>query len=120
MASLLLFMSCTSSQNISGGEAIKNAIKGTWTIKYETCCGRNAVTTYGGNKTITFNIKKGTYKIADTSTATERGNFTMDTENEMGTMIKIGDKFPAIIRIQDGELIIDRGYMDLNKEVYTR
>jgi hypothetical protein len=116
----ILLASCSSPKNAQNGDDIKNDIKGTWKIYYETCCGRTSQTTFGGNKTIKFNTKKSTYVYTDNETVTKKGKYVIKLDQEIGDMIQMDDNFPAIIRIEEGKLIIDKGYMDLNIEVFQR
>ena len=117
----ILFASCTSSKGAKKGEDIDNEIKGTWKIYYETCCGRTSKTTFGGNKTIQFNTKKMTYTYLNNDGGDiQKGHYKIQHHEEMGDMIILDDNFPAIIRIEEGKLFIDRGYMDLKTEVFQR
>ena len=116
----ILFSSCSSPKNAHNGEDIKNDIKGTWTIYYETCCGRTSKTTYGGNKTIKFNTKKSTYVYSENEKVIQKGKYKIKIDEEIGDMIHMDDNFPAIIRIEEEKLYIDRGYMDLKIKVFQR
>lgn len=116
----ILFSSCSSPKSAQNGEDIKNDIKGTWKIYYETCCGRTSQTTYGGNKTIKFNTKKSAYVYSENEKVIQKGKYEIKLDQEIGDMIQMDDNFPAIIRIEEGKLYIDRGYMDLKIEVFQR
>ena len=116
----ILFSSCSSPKNAQNGEDIKNDIKGTWKIYYETCCGRTSKTTYGGNKTLKFNTKKSTYEYSENESVIQKGHYEIKLDQEIGDMIQMDDKFLAIIRMEEGKLFIDRGYMDLKTEVFQR
>ena len=116
----ILFSSCSSPKNTQNGEDIKNDIKGTWKIYYETCCGRTSKTTYGGNKTLKFNTKKSTYEYSENESVIQKGHYEIKLDQEIGDMIQMDDNFPAIIRMEEGKLFIDRGYMDLKTEVFQR
>ena len=117
----ILLASCSSPKNAQNGDDIKNDIKGNWKIYYETCCGRTSQTTFGGNKTIQFNTKKSTYTYIDNSGGViQKGKYEIKIDEEIGDMIHMDDNFPAIIRIEEGKLYIDRGYMDLKIEVFQR
>ena len=50
----------------------------------------------------------------------QKGHYKIQHHEEMGDMIILDDNFPAIIRIEEGKLFIDRGYMDLKTEVFQR
>ncbi len=115
----ILFSSCSSSKSAQNGDDIAKDIQGKWKIYYETCCGRTSQTTFGGNKTLQFNTKKSTYTYIDNGSIIQ-GHYTIELQQEIGDMIKMDDNFPAIIRIEEGKLYIDRGYMDLKTEVFQR
>lgn len=115
----LFSLHCKSTKDVRNSDEIASAIKGEWKIDHEVCCGRNAKTTYGGNKSIHFNTKKSTYTIYDGDKIEQQGNYTLESQ-EMGTMIKLKEGYPAIIRITEGKLFIDWSYMDLRREVYKR
>lgn len=116
----ILFSSCSSPKNTQNGEDITNDIKGTWKIYYETCCGRTSKTTYGGYKTLKFNTKKSTYEYSENESVIQKGHYEIKLDQEIGDMIQMDDNFPAIIRMEEGKLFIDRGYMDLKTEVFQR
>ena len=116
----ILFSSCSTTKNTQNGEDIKNDIKGTWKIYYETCCGRTSKTTYGGNNTLKFNTKKSTYEYSENESVNQKGHYEIKLDQEIGDMIQMDDNFPAIIRMEEGKLFIDRGYMDLKTEVFQR
>lgn len=114
-----LSFQCSSTKNISEQDQLASAIKGTWVIDHEVCCGRTSATTYGGNKSIQFDTKKSTYTIYNGSTIEKQGKYSLSTQ-EPGTMIRLDERSPAILRITDGKLYIDWSYMDLKREVYKR
>lgn len=116
---IVLLFQCTSTKNISEQDKLASVIKGTWVIDHEVCCGRISATTYGGNKSIQFNTKKSIYTIYNGSTIEKQGQYSLSTK-EIGTMIQLDDRMPAILRITDGKLFIDWSYMDLRREVYKR
>ncbi|HUH74319.1 MAG TPA: hypothetical protein VLZ75_07910 [Chitinophagales bacterium] len=116
----ILLSSCSSPKNAQNGEDIKNSIKGTWKIYYETCCGRTSQTTFGGNKTLKFNTKKSTYVYSENESVIQKGHYEIKMDEEIGDMIYMDDNFPAIIRMEEGKLFIDKGYMDLKTEVFQR
>ncbi len=115
----LFSLHCKSAKDVRNSDELSSAIKGKWKIDHEVCCGRNSKTTYGGNKSIHFNTKKSIYTIYNGSKVEQQGNYTLESK-ELGTMIKLKDGYPAIIRITEGKLFIDWSYMDLRREVYAR
>lgn len=115
----MLMMSCATVKNATEVEELSTAIKGEWKIEYEECCGRTSSTTYGGSSSIRFNVKKSTYTIYDGDVEKENGTYSI-FKGERGAMINLGEKHPAFLYIEDGKLHIDRGYMDLDKKVYTK
>lgn len=115
----MLIMSCATVKNATEVEELSSAIKGEWKIEYKVCCGRTASTTYGGNTSIRFNVKKSTYVIFEGDVVKEKGSYSI-FKDEIGSMIKMDESFPAIIRIEDGMLYIDRSYMDLERKVYSK
>gem|GEM_PF-6820282 len=114
-----LLLNCSGS-NQSGGQNQPLNIKGTWTVSKIVCCGRNAATTYGGSREISFNTKKGTYKIYEYGKLEDSGTYTLTKDERIGDMIRLGEKFPANIYLKGNELVLDWGYMDLATETYTR
>lgn len=115
----LFMMNCASVKNASEIDKLSSAIKGEWKIEYTECCGRTSATNYGGNASIRFNVKKSTYTIYEGEVVISKGSYTLE-KGEIGTMIKMDERFPAIIYIEEGKLYVDRGYMDLERKVYTR
>lgn len=114
-----LSMNCAKVKNARDLDVLSKAIKGQWNINYKECCGRTSSITYGGKESIRFNVKKSIYTLYEGDSIVSTGKYTMET-TEIGTMIKMENSFSAIVRIEDGNLLIDRSYMDLERKVYSK
>lgn len=114
-----VMMSCSTVKNATEQNELSKALQGEWMIDHEICCGRNSSVSYGGNSSIKFNTKKSTYTIFNGNHAIQKGSYSL-SKGEIGTMIKMDESFPAIIRIEEGMLYIDRSYMDLERKVYSK
>lgn len=114
----LLLVQCKTVQNAHSVEELESAIQGRWNIEYVECCGRTSAITYGGTQSIRFKPKKQAYVLSNNHVKS-KGSYKLSSE-KIGTLIYIGDRSPAILRITDGRLFIDWSYMDLKREVYGR
>ena len=99
-------------------ETASTGIEGTWKIAKRLCCGRMNKETLGGKKILVLNA--GTFEIKGDEDGDASGKYILSNSEDMGTMIKLGDKYPAMYSLKGDTLILDWGYMDLATETYVR
>lgn len=127
-------MSCTPTQEandkISKNQpnTIQQNLTGTWTMYKEICCGRLNKERTGNDmqmpKKLEF-LKDNEVIVLDLKTnKSKRLAYeltTKENENKVSvSYITFTNKPKGIFKLENNELIIDYGYMDLQKEFYRK
>ena len=119
---------CTPTKEANGTTTISQQLEGSWTMYKEICCGRKNQERTGqdikapkrlvfsaNNQVVITDLKT---KISKTTT------YDIETENREESMtityINMGGISKGVFKLEDNELIIDYGYMDLQKEFYKK
>lgn len=99
-------------------ETVQTGLEGTWKIVKRVCCGRTNKETLGGKKVLI--LTGSTFEIKGDEDGNASGKYTLSNSDDMGPMIQLGEKNPAMYSLKGDTLILDWGYMDLATETYLR
>lgn len=116
-------MSCDTGKRLNNSEDIyeESLLNGTWVIEKEVCCGRSQIVTFGGTKEMTFRVKTKSYTVREQGRVKEQGTYRIDKKSQFGPVIYLGENtFPAMYQVENGQLLLNWGYMDLQEETYRR
>lgn len=124
---IVVAFSCTSTRQIDKPRSTSQKLEGSWTMYKEVCCGRRNMERTGEQmkmpKQLIFTsnnkITIMDLKTTESKTTTYKVETTQEGDNPAIEYINYEGK-KGVLQFENDELIIDYGYMDLQKEFYRK